>query len=178
MSLHTSGVDVLGASPDALTDKASVQKFQGGVMSLPRDKQEPEFLAMAKAINSETNAFGTFGPTTKKAASKFNAIYCLGEGPVITQATLMALERLTAAPASSPAVAKVMPGDDYVSPQYASAKPFVTPNRAIAASAATAASTCGAAGASWQSTALFVGTILALLVFLFFFVENQNKDAK
>lgn len=93
-------ISYLGAAPS----KTDVQKFQGGIMGLPADKQEPEFRALAKAVNGQTNAFGEYGPATKAAAAKFNKLYGdPNDGENITAQTLGTLANFGAAVAKKSA---------------------------------------------------------------------------
>ena len=81
-------LEILGAetSPPSRDD---VYKFQGLIMKLPPERQDPAFLAMTKAINTQTNASGEFGPLTKAAAKVFNKRYGRQEdGDNITAFTL------------------------------------------------------------------------------------------
>lgn len=58
-------------------------------MELVKTDSEPEFVALAKAINTQNNAFGIYGPATKAAVKKYNKKYATeADGEKITAYTL------------------------------------------------------------------------------------------
>lgn len=88
------GLHILGftVGSDSISDKATVQRVQGVIMKLAA--LDPVFRALQETINSQTNAFGVYGPVTKKAVKRFNEIYGWpDDGEAITAGTLAALDR-------------------------------------------------------------------------------------